>query len=154
MTIDPKGLFLFAADSANNKVVSFSIASGTGALSPVAGSPFSAGTTPVSVAVDGTGTFLYASNSGSDNVSAYKISSGALTQVAGSPFSTLAAGATTAAQAGFVTVDVTNNFLYVANISARTIAGFAINSADGTLQPANNSPFFENIAPQWIITTK
>ncbi len=153
LAIDAKGQFLYATDSVNNKVVSFSIASGTGVLAQVAGSPVAAHTTPVFVAVDATGSFLYATNQGSDDVSAYKISAGALTQVTGSPFTTKSSTATTAAQPGFVTVDVTNTFVCVANINARTMAVFVINPADGTLTAVTNSPFQQVIAPQWILTT-
>ena len=54
----------------------------------VKGSPFPAGSVPTLATVDPTGTFLYVSNNGSGNVSAYMIdqSTGALTEVSGSPF--------------------------------------------------------------------
>ncbi|MBI1747643.1 MAG: beta-propeller fold lactonase family protein, partial [Acidobacteria bacterium] len=60
----------------------------TGALRPVDGSPFPAGTNPESVTVDPTGQFAYVANAGANNVSAYTIDpdTGALTQIAGSPF--------------------------------------------------------------------
>src|SRR5262249_57736517 len=112
MTIDPKGQFLYATDSAGNQIFAFSIQS-SGALTPVAGSPFAAGTQPVSVAVDSTGTLLYSANEGSNDVSAFKISSGALSPVAGSPFPTAGSGVVTPSQPVFVTVDTTNGFLYV-----------------------------------------
>jgi 6-phosphogluconolactonase (cycloisomerase 2 family) len=152
MAIDTKGQFLYAADSANNKVVSFSIASGTGVLAPVAGSPVAAHTTPVAVAVDSTGAFLYASNQGSDDVSAYKINGGALTEVSGSPFTTKATSASTAAQPGYITVDVTNTFVCVGNVNAKTVTIFSINAADGTLIQAD-TPSQQVIAPLWILTT-
>lgn len=66
----------------------YSINSSTGALTAVAGSPFAAGTNPSSVAVDKTGSFLYVTNAGNNNVSAYSINAatGGLTSVGGSPF--------------------------------------------------------------------
>ena len=58
-----------------------------GALTPVPGSPFAAGSGPVSVAVDPTGKFAYVANVDGSNVSAYSIgANGALTPVPGSPF--------------------------------------------------------------------
>lgn len=153
IAMDPKGQFLFAVDSVNNKVVSFSVASGTGVLSPV-GSPVATGTTPVAVTVDPSGQFLYASNRDSDNVSAYTIKAGVLTEDVGSPFSTKAAGITNSAQPGFLTVDFTNTFLFVSNVNARSVAVFIINGTDGTLTAVTNSPFAEVVSPSWILTTK
>ena len=153
MTIDPKGQFLYAADSANNGILSLSIAQ-SGALSLVAGSPFPAGTKPVAVAVDGTGSFVYASNAGSNDVSGYTSKAGVLTQVPGSPFTTEGAGTVNATQPGFLTVDATNTFLYVSNVATKAIAAFGINAADGALVEVTNSPFPEVVAPSWIITTK
>jgi 6-phosphogluconolactonase len=59
-----------------------------GALTPIAGSPFPAGSKPDSVVVDSKAKFLYVANGGgSNNVSAYSIgSNGALTPIPGSPF--------------------------------------------------------------------
>lgn len=153
MAIDPKGQFLYAPDSANNQVLSLSIAA-SGALTPVAGSPFSTGTQPVAAAVDATGSFVYVSNSGSNDVSAYKSAAGVLSQVTGSPYATQGAGTVVATQPGFLTVDATNNFVYVSNVAAKSIASFAINSADGTLTTAHNSPFLQSIAATRMISTK
>lgn len=153
MTIDSKGQFLYAADSANNGILSLSIAP-SGALSLVAGSPFPAGTQPVAVAVDGTGSFVYASNAGSNDVSGYTSKAGVLTQVPGSPFTTEGAGTVNATQPGFLTVDATNTFLYVSNVATKAIAAFGINAANGALVEVTNSPFPEVVAPSWIITTK
>jgi 6-phosphogluconolactonase len=153
MTIDAKGQFLYAPDTANNQVLSLTIAS-SGALAPVAGSPFSTGTQPAAAAVDATGSFVYVSNTGSNNVSAFKSAAGVLTAISGSPYATQGAGAISATQPGFLTVDATNNFLYVSNVATKTIASFAINSADGTLTTVNNSPFAESIAASQMISTK
>ena len=153
ITTDPQGQFMYAADSANNDVISLSIAS-SGALSEVAGSPFAAGTQPVAVAVSGTGAFVYVSNSGSNDVSAFKSNAGVLSEVTGSPFSTQGSGAVAATQPGFLIVDATNTFLYVGNVATRGIAGFGINNADGTLVPVTNSPFGQLIAPLSMVSTK
>ena len=71
-----------------NARYAYSISGGTGALAPVAGSPFASGTYPFYVAVEPEDEFVYVTNSGSANVYAYVISvtSGALAPVAGSPF--------------------------------------------------------------------
>jgi 6-phosphogluconolactonase len=153
MTTDPKGQFMYVADSANNNVHSLSI-DASGALSEVAGSPFAAGTQPVAVAVNGAGTFVYVSNSGSNNVSAYTANSGVLTEDAGSPFPTQGTGTVVATQPGFLLVDATNTFLFVANQGGRSIASFGINAADGTLVPVSTSPFGQLVTPIWMVSTK
>jgi 6-phosphogluconolactonase len=58
-----------------------------GALKEIAGSPFAAGDSPWSLAVDPSGKFVYVANRGGA-VSGYKIdpSTGALRAIAGSPF--------------------------------------------------------------------
>jgi 6-phosphogluconolactonase len=150
LAIDAKGQFLYAADSANNKVVSFSIAGG--ALG--AGSSFSTGTKPVAVAVDSTSSFLYSANQGSNDVSAFKITSGALTQVAGSPYAVQPTGSIGTPQPSFLTVDVSNTFLYVANTGSSSISAFGIKSSDGTLGLITNSPFIQAVAPLWMVTTQ
>jgi 6-phosphogluconolactonase (cycloisomerase 2 family) len=155
ITIDPKNQFLFAADSGNDGIVSFNIQA-SGALTPVAGSPFStgAGTKPVSIAVDSTSAFLYSANQGTSNVSGFKLSSGALTQVSGSPYTTQANGVTTATTPAFVTVDVTNAFVYVGNQGTSAVAAFSMKSTDGTLTAVAGSPFSQLVGPVWIVTTK
>ncbi|MGA8596373.1 MAG: beta-propeller fold lactonase family protein [Bryobacteraceae bacterium] len=56
-----------------------------GQLTPVSGSPFGGGA-PNFIAVDYTGTFAYAANKSSNDVSAYTLGSGALKPISGSPF--------------------------------------------------------------------
>jgi 6-phosphogluconolactonase (cycloisomerase 2 family) len=153
IAIDSKGQFLYAADSANNKIATFSIAAG-GGLSPVAGSPFAAGTKPVAVAVDSTASFLYVANQGSNNVSAFKINGGALTEISGSPYAVVTTGTVGTPQPIFLTLDVTNTFLYVANLGTSSISAFGVKAADGTLGLLTNSPFGQGIQPLWIATTQ
>ena len=147
--IDPKGQFLYAADSANNKIASFNVAGGP--LAPVGS--FLAGTQPVGVAVDATSTFVYSANHVSNDVSAFKSTSGALTQVAGSPYAVQPNGSTGTPQPIFLAVDVANTFLYVANSGSSTISAFGIKSSDGTLGLITNSPFFQAIDPTWLVIT-
>ena len=153
IVIDPKGQFLYAADSANNKIASFSIAAG-GGLTPVAGSPFAAGTTPVAAAVDANSSFLYVANKGSNNVSAFKISGGALTEISGSPYAVITTGSVGTPQPIFLTMDLSNTFLYVANLGTSNISAFGVKAADGTLAPLTDSPFGQSVQPLWIATTQ
>ena len=150
LAIDPKGQFLYAADSANNAIASFNVAGG-----PLASvGRFPAGTKPVAVTVDNTSSFVYSANQGSNDVSAFKAASGALTQVAGSPYLVQPTGSVGTPQPIFLTVDVSNTFLYVANFGSSSISAFGIKSSDGTLGLITNSPFFQGIAPLWMVSTK
>lgn len=150
LAIDPKGQFLYAADSANNKIASFNVAGGP--LAPVGS--VAAGTKPVAVAVDGTSSFVYSANQGSNDVSAFKAASGALTQVTGSPFLVQPTGSVGTPQPIFLTVDVSNTFLYVANVGSSSISAFGIKASDGSLGLITNSPFIQGIQPLWLVTTK
>jgi DNA-binding beta-propeller fold protein YncE len=101
--------FAYVTNERGNNVSAYSIGA-DGALTPVPGSPFLAGSLPVRVAVDPTAKFAYVTNENGNNVSAYGIGAdGALTPVSGSPFlaGKLAVG---------VAVDPTGKFAYVANL--------------------------------------
>jgi 6-phosphogluconolactonase len=150
LAVDPKGQVLYAADSANNKIASFNVAGGP--LAAVGSVP--AGTNPVAVAVDSTSSFVYSANHGSNDVSAFKSASGALTQVAGSPYLVQPSGSVGTPQPIFLTVDVSNTFLYVANFGSSSISAFGIKASDGTLALITNSPFIQSIEPLWIVTTQ
>ena len=65
----------YVANSGSNNVSAYTITAGTGVLTPVAGSPFVAGTTPSGVTISPDGQFLYVANSGG-NVSGYRITAG------------------------------------------------------------------------------
>src|SRR6516225_7083650 len=80
--------FVYVANANSNNVSGYTLNPTTGALTPISGSPFAAGSGPFSVAVDPTGKFAYVANETSNNVSGYTINptTGALTAIAGSPF--------------------------------------------------------------------
>ncbi len=93
VTVDPTGGMVFLAGyggvfayTINQSAPYFSVG---GQLTPVSGSPFGGGA-PNFVAVDYTGTFLYAANKSSNDISAYKIGSSTLTPIPGSPFTAVA----------------------------------------------------------------
>ena len=114
----------------------------TGALSPLAGSPFAAGSGPSSVAVDPTNKYLYVANLLSDNVSAFAVdgATGALTEIAGSPF---AAGMNPISLA----VDPLGKFLYVVNQKSNNLSVYTVDSATGSLSPLASSPFSAGSSP-------
>ena len=144
----PSGKFVYVSAGGNVPVGSgyvfgFSIDAATGALTPLAGSPFVAGNAPSSVAVDPSGRYLYVANfdSASSNVSAYTINAttGALTPVAGSPY---------AANDGpsSVAVDPSGKFVYAAQYWSG-VAAYSIDAATGALTPVAGSPFAPDERP-------
>lgn len=103
----------------------------TGTLSAVAGSPFSAGTTPNGIS---TGLArIFVANTGGSNVSVYDITnpSGALSQVSNSPFSTVSFSYVIAA-------DPFARFVYTQNNNS--IEGYSVSGA-GALSAIGGSPF-------------
>jgi 6-phosphogluconolactonase len=136
---DPTGRFLFVGSDTTGQISVFQINATTGALVAAPGSPFSAFNLDFAhtLAVDGSGKFLYASQ-GSHFLPIYGFSidqnTGALSQVIGSPFVLNVAGVR-ADFTGKYTVGLTgivgDNHLYV----------FAIDPTTGTLAPVTGSPF-------------
>src|SRR5205085_12538083 len=97
IAIDPAGKCLYATISssfmgASTAVYAYAIDATSGAVTSIAGSPFTAGENPVSAAVDVSGRFLFVANNANtangNSVSAFTIDpgTGALTAVPGSPF--------------------------------------------------------------------
>jgi DNA-binding beta-propeller fold protein YncE len=127
--------FAFAANMNANTVSAFAIDPKTGALSPVAGSPFAAGTAPEFMATDPSGSLLFVANSGSSNVSAFQINTqtGALAAVPGSPFAV-------GARPEGVAVAPMGKFVFVANQASNSISVFTL-AANGALAPIAGSPF-------------
>lgn len=142
--------YLYATDLNAGTVAGFLYNSSSGMLTPVPGSPFPAGNTPVQAVQatpeGGTGLFLYVSNLNDSvgGISAYAINqqNGALSPIIGSPFPTGAPGTYPGPSAMVVTYN--NNFLYVALAGTANannqIAAFSINPATGYLTALPQSP--------------
>ena len=117
----------------------FSFNLDTGALTPVPGSPFAAGSQPLDVSTDGFGRFLYVANNLSNSISAFSInrSNGALTPIAGSPFSM-------GSFLSRVEADPLGRFLYA--MDGQRVFVLSI-GATGALTPAAGSPLALNPGP-------
>ena len=116
------GKFVYTALFGSNQIAAFSIDSGTGALTPVPGSPFASGVNPAVLALSNN--FLYAVNELDGSISGYSINSttGALTPVPDSPF---------ISDSATLTADPSEKYLYV-SLSAG-ILGFDIDPSTGAL---------------------
>ena len=133
-------------DRAPNSVSAFSVGA-NGALTPVPGSPFLTGGSGVGggffasnrITTAIVKNFLYAANSGSNNVTAFSVNpaTGVLTSVPGSPF------ATGGSADGFgISLSTTpdDKFLIAANGASVNITVYSI-AANGALSPVAGSPF-------------
>jgi 6-phosphogluconolactonase (cycloisomerase 2 family) len=150
--IDPSGKYLlvtnnFGSNGSGGDISVYSIDSGTGALTEVAGSPFPANANPTSIVFTHSGKFVYVTNPGIGRVTGFSFTNGVLT-----PFpqnSSVFSGAGAAALA----VDGSDRFLYVANPAATNqfvptignISGFNIDPNTGELTSILGSPFTSTV---------
>jgi DNA-binding beta-propeller fold protein YncE len=149
IAVSPAGRWVYVANTESNNVSAYAINASTGNLTEVAGSPYSAGTTPANLAVSvgprGTRKYVYVTNSNSHDISGYKVNvhTGGLTPVAGSPFQLK--GSPTG-----VTVDPTGKFAYVVVGNRNEVDAYTINTTSGALTQVAGSPFSAGTDPSQI----
>jgi DNA-binding beta-propeller fold protein YncE len=137
---DSTSSYVYVTDSTNNRVVSYSIASGV--LTKISDAP--TGNQPSAIAVDPKYPFVYVANALDGNVSAYSIgSSGALTSVG-----TYAAGIQPVA----IGIDPgTYHFVFTVNFLGNgangTVSDFEMSTTAGTLINTQHSPYSSNALP-------
>jgi 6-phosphogluconolactonase (cycloisomerase 2 family) len=146
LSLRAQSTFVYTNNDRTPNTISAFSADGNGVLSPVPGSPFITGGTggggsfgAVSITTAVVRNFLYAGNSGSNDVSAFSIDpvTGVLTSVPGSPFAT---GGVAGGAGMSLTATPDEKFLIVANGSSMTITVFSV-AANGALSPITGSPF-------------
>lgn len=136
--IENNGHFLFAILPSGGVAV-MAIDSATGALSNVPGSPFATNLFPTTLAADPSGRFLYMAVFGDPEIQGFNVdaTSGGLTEMAGSPFSS-------PVTANSLVVNSAGTFVYLSSWAypapTSSIAGFAIDSSNGSLTPISGSP--------------
>jgi 6-phosphogluconolactonase len=149
------GQFVYVANSSSNTVSAYVADSSHGSMTDISGSPFPAGNSPASVAVDAYSQFVYVSNQADGTISAFAIdrtatTPGALTAVSGSPF---AAGHGPTS----IVVDGYSRFLYVANTADDTVSGYTIDGINTVITPTGvlhavvGSPFPTGAGPNALI---
>ncbi len=138
----PDGRFLMAANSGSSKITVFSIAS-TGALTPVAGSPFFTLSTPDGIKVSPDGKFLAVAEYLANLVEMFSIAaSGALTSLGGFA----GGGGSQSGQLAGVDIDCSTGFLYGAEANpGNTIVDAYSIASNGTLTPLTGSPFIPGV---------
>jgi 6-phosphogluconolactonase len=83
LTVDPSGQFLYTANINRANISAFRIDQATGALTPLAGSPFSTGLDPNYILVHPDGKVLFTADQGSNEVARFTVNAdGTLTQTA------------------------------------------------------------------------
>jgi len=135
------GNILFVANSGSNNVSAFAAciqvnttcSSPSGMLTQVSGSPFPAGTGPISIIVDPVADFVYALDRSSFQVSQYGFSpaTGALSLLSPSSVSTGASPLS-----GAITLE--GNWFFVANNAASSLSAYSVSST-GRLNAATTS---------------
>ena len=137
VTIDTTGRFLYASGTTASGgtgtgiIAVFSIDSATGALSPVTGSPFAAGTSSGQLMVDPSG-HLYVGDA-NGGVLASSTSSGVITPIAGSPFPSGSRG---------LAITPNGKYLYAIDVST-VVTAYTIDPSSGSLTQVSGSPFLE-----------
>ena len=134
------GSILYVALSGLDEIAAFSI-NGTGALTPLPGSPFPAGKGPTTVF--GIGNFVYAMNSVDHTISGYSAdqNTGFLKEIQGSPF------ASGTASGNFVTNPRVSDIFYVPDAESNRVLGFVADGTTGSLAPLPGSPFPTGVGP-------
>lgn len=149
IVITPKGDAAFISNSGTAAPASAggisAYAVNTDGTLKLTGSITPAGPTPIGIATDLAGKFLFVANQGSfdltqpGSISVFSISGTSLTPVSGSPFSTESPGATAGTGPVSVAVSASGNYLYVANQFANSVSSFQISSS-GALTQLNTYP--------------
>jgi len=154
LEIPASGGFLYVTNTGSNNVSAFAIcdkvttscanpSAPDGTLTPVAGSPFSAGIGPVAIAADPAFNFLYVLDKQSSQISEYSYApgSGVLSPLSTpsvstglTPFSLVIISGTTGTNIGNTLTNPTD-FVFVANNGASTVSAFTLNTTSGVLTP-------------------
>jgi DNA-binding beta-propeller fold protein YncE len=135
VAVDPCNRFVYVSNTNSNNVSAYTVctvitAACTAAdysLTPVSGSPYTVGDLPGPISEDAYGGFLYVVDTGSNQISEFRIGSanGSLTSIGG-PIAT-------GIGPNSIAVRKDDSFLFVANITAATVSDFAITPATGNL---------------------
>jgi 6-phosphogluconolactonase (cycloisomerase 2 family) len=137
INVDASGKFVYAMlPGTPSTIYSYSLNQLTGALTPITGSPFSAGSGAYQLATNPKYEYLYVMNQSDGTISGFSINStsGVLTSVAGSPFP-----AGSGVFGGAFTPD--GKYLYVTNRNDSTVSAYSVSSTTGVLTQLTGSPF-------------
>ncbi len=149
MVITPTGNFLYVStvgSTISGELVGYSVNKGQLSRASLTASD---GLNPFGLAVNSSGSYLYAANTSSNSISIFSISSsGGLTEVAGSPINNNYSSPVSMA------FDASGDYLYVANEGSSNVTAYAISSSTGlpvalTTSTTNNA-FGANNDPSFL----
>jgi 6-phosphogluconolactonase (cycloisomerase 2 family) len=136
VAVDPCNRFAYVANAKSNNVSAYTICSVVSqgcpqadySLQPVANSPYAAGDVPGPMAVDPYGNTLYVVDTGSNQISGYRISptNGTLVVLGGTPV-------VTGLGPNSIAIRSDDSWMFVANITSSTLSQYAITPATGAL---------------------
>jgi 6-phosphogluconolactonase len=142
VAVDSCGQFVYVANATSNSVSAYTICTavsqnclqGDYSLQPVTGSPYPSGDKPGPIAIDPFAKYVYVVDTGSSQVSGFRISpsDGALTAIAGTPVSTNSG-------ANSIAIRSDGTWIFVANFNSANVSQYAITQATGGLTP--QAPF-------------
>jgi DNA-binding beta-propeller fold protein YncE len=133
-TPSPGNAFVYTANAGGNSISGFAN-DGTGALTPIPGSPFAAAGEPFGIAATPNNQFLYATSFLNNQVNEFLISaaSGVITPL------TCPTVAATDVQPLKIAINPAGTLLYTAN-QVGSVTGFAINATTGCLTAISTTP--------------
>ena len=138
IAVEPQSRFLYMTSLNDGRIAGFAIDAATGALTPVPGSPYVAGTNSSGLpAFSPSGNFVYVTNqstAGSVTGFAMDQATGALTPIPGSPFP---AGGTPT----WISFVPSGSFAYVSNTGSNNVSAYAVNTSTGALTQLAASPY-------------
>jgi 6-phosphogluconolactonase len=137
IVVDPSGTHVYVASMGSNSVGGFSL-DATGALTPIAGSPFATSGTQSfgdDVVINAAGTFLYVQDLANIYTYSVSASSGALTlvQTVAAPLSV-----------GDIALDPHGTYLYAVGPAANSLQTYTVNASTGLLRLTGVSPMLEH----------
>jgi 6-phosphogluconolactonase (cycloisomerase 2 family) len=142
VAVDGCGQFVYVANATSNSVSAFTICNvitqncplADYSLQAVSGSPYPTGDVPGPIAVDPFAKYVYVVDTGSSQLSGFRISpsNGSLTAIANTPVATNSG-------ANSIAIRNDGNWIFVANFNAANVSQYAITQATGAL--TLQSPF-------------
>jgi DNA-binding beta-propeller fold protein YncE len=151
MQLTPSGNYLYVstASQPSGLIVGFSVSAGALTLVGITSTD---GTNPQGLAIDPSGTYLYAANTGSGTISIFAIGSlfpGSLKEVSGSPLNDSYSDPVA------LILDPAGKYLYVANQASSNVAAYSISSSTGlpaVLTTSTTTGFFSTeTSPSFLV---
>lgn len=157
VAVAPGANFVYVANNLNATVSAYSF-DAAGVLTKVPGSPYATGgIAPSALAATATqfssgsagGTFLYAANTGSNNVSGFTICTAITTTCPVADGSLISVGSPFSAQLGPAAVAATPNgqFLYVVDKSSNQVSSYTISAGTGSLSATTPATISTGLTP-------